>query len=217
MRFFYTMNDETKENLIAAIVVLALFLAIGWWLYSQISAPVQQEELVDIKLGTSPSLGDANAPITVVEFSDFECPFCGQFQRDQFSSIKEQFIDTGKVRFVFKHFPLSNLHEHALSAAEAAHCAHAQGKFWEYHDLLYKNQNALNNDDLKRYAADIGLNQDIFNGCFDQHLMQAEVLRDRRQGEEAGVTGTPTFFINGKRVVGAMSAEDFSREIGQDS
>src|SRR5512142_1740379 len=125
------MNDETKENIIALVIVLVLALGIGWWIYHQIytPAPQQQEVQATIPVGASPMLGSENASKTVVIFSDFECPFCGEFARQTFPAIKAKYIDTGQMRFVYKQFPLS-VHEHSNDAALASLCAQDQNKFW---------------------------------------------------------------------------------------
>jgi len=207
-------KEELKENIIAIGIVVLLSLAAGWWVYAQLNpaAPAASDEpRQSIFIGASPSIGNDSAHVTVVEFSDFECPFCGEFARDQFPIIKAQYIDTGKVRFVFKQFPLPS-HPDAELAAETAVCAQDQGKFWEYHDLLYAHQDKLGKSDLLGYAAQLGLDSSTFADCANG-LRATDVLADRTAGEKAGVAGTPTFFFNGRKVVGAITAEQFGREV----
>jgi len=129
------------------------------------------------------ALGTADAPVTLVEYGDFECPFCGRAYPELKRVLRQL---KGKVRFVFRHFPLSDEHPHAQHAAEVAEAAAAQGKFWEMHDLLYQRQGALADDDLVRYAHELGLDA-------------ARVREDVVSGTQSGVSGTPRFFINGRR------------------
>lgn len=142
---------------------------------------------------TGPTMGPADAVITVVEFSDFQCPFCARS-----AATVKQLVDKyhGKVRLVFQDFPLP-IHKDAAKASEAAACAHDQGKFWEFHDRLYQNQNNLSPAELKRYAADLGLDGPTFNACLDAAKHAADWRRTKAIGEAYGITGTPAFFVNG--------------------
>jgi protein-disulfide isomerase len=152
-----------------------------------------------------PSKGPENAPVTIVEFSDFQCPFCSR-AKNTVDEVVKGYGD--KVRLVFRHFPLS-FHENAPKAAEASACAQDQGKFWEYHDKLFANQGALKVDDLKKHAADLGLDAARFNECLDSGKKAELVKKDMSAGEKAGVSGTPAFFINGIVLSGAVPADDF--------
>jgi protein-disulfide isomerase len=154
---------------------------------------------------TGPSKGPDNAPITIVEFSDFQCPFCSR-ANTTVDEVMKQYGD--KVRLVFRHFPLS-FHQEAPKAAEASACADDQKKFWEYHDKLFANQGALKVDDLKKHAADLGLDTARFNECLDSGKKAELVKKDMAAGEKVGVSGTPAFFINGVALSGAVPAEDF--------
>lgn len=138
--------------------------------------------------------GRPDARITMIEFSDFQCPFCGRFYRETLPHIDRDYIQAGKVRMVYRDFPLDN-HEHAQKAAEAAQCAGEQGKFWEMHDKLFDNQKALEVSNLKKYAKALGLNMARFEQCLDTGKYAEEVLKDLADGREAGVSGTPTFYI----------------------
>lgn len=157
-------------------------------------------------------LGDANAKVTIIEFSDFECPFCGKFFTDTLGSIKSEYIDTGKAKLIYKDFPLS-FHQNAQSSAEAAECASEQGKFYEMHDKIFQNQQALAVADLKQYAVELGLDSAEFNDCLDTEKYKTEVLGDQNEGAKLGVSGTPSFYINGKEVVGAQPYSVFKAEI----
>ncbi len=154
--------------------------------------------------------GNANAPVTIIEFSEFQCPFCGRFARDTLPSIIKDYVDTGKVKFVYRDFVV---HSSSQKAQEAAECAGDQNKYWEYHDIVYQNQGALDDESLKKYATDIGLNIATFNSCFDSRKHKAEVEKDTAAGRSAGVSGTPTFFINGNKFVGAQPYSKFKTEI----
>jgi len=162
-----------------------------------------------------PSQGSKDASVTIIEFSDFECPYCARFYSQTMPQIRMNYIDTDKVKFVYRDFPL-DFHQYAKKAAEAAECADEQGKFWEFHDKLYENQNALDNESLKQYAKDMGLKTDQFNTCLDSGKMTQEVLKDLEDGSSYGVTGTPTLFINGIKVVGAQPYEVFQKIIDQE-
>lgn len=167
---------------------------------------------VDVSLDNDAVEGDADAPVTIVEFSDFQCPYCGRYVKDTYPQIKEKYIDTGKVKYVFRDFPLG-FHQNARPAAIAAECVREQGgdsAFWEYHDTLFANQEALSADDLKGYASDMGYNID---SCLDSEKYGDEVDADMAEGASYGVSGTPAFFINGKKLVGAQPFAQFEAAI----
>lgn len=161
-----------------------------------------------IDLGDAPFKGNANAPVTIVEFSDFQCPFCGSFFQATLPSIEKDYVATGKAKFVYKNFPLS-FHPNAQPAALAAECAKEQGKFWEMHDLLFSNQEALSRTKYTDFAKQLGLDVTKFDSCVDSSKYLNNVNADFSQGQTAGVSGTPSFFIgNDKKgytlVVGAQ-------------
>jgi predicted DsbA family dithiol-disulfide isomerase len=161
---------------------------------------------------TAPVMGSNAAVVTIVEFSDLQCPFCKRFSEDTLPLIKKNYIDTGKVKIVFKNYALS-FHSNAHLAAEAALCAHEQGRFWDYHDLLFANQHALDELSLREYARQLGLDTDKFNTCEDTHRYSNMVDTDFKEGTAKGVRGTPTFFINGKMLNGSQPYEQFERMI----
>ena len=180
------------------------------------SQPSTPSAPIDASVDDDPSLGKEDAPVTIVEFSDFQCPFCGRFEKDTFGKIKEEYIDTGKVKLVFRDFPLTSIHPYAQKAAEASECADEQGKFWKYHDKLFENQEALTVDDLKKYADDLNLNNDKFEKCLDNGDMEKEVQNDIDDGTKYSVTGTPAFFINGVILEGAQPFENFKKIIDEE-
>lgn len=159
-----------------------------------------------------PSRGPDNAKVTIVEFSDFECPFCSRAV-----GTVDQVMQAypGKVRLVFRQFPLS-FHPHAAKAAEAALCANEQKRFWEYHDTLFKNQKALEVPQLKEHAKSVGLDEKKFAECLDSGRLKAQVEEDTEAGSAAGVSGTPAFFINGVSLSGAQPMEEFKKVIDQE-
>jgi len=172
------------------------------------SAPVDMESLID----DDAIKGDPNAPVTIVEFSDFECPFCGRFYSQTLSEIDEKYIKTGKVKFVYRDFPLS-FHPQAQKSAEAAECAGEQDKFYEMHDLLFENGVQGGVSAFKGFASEIGLDTAEFNECLDSGEMESEVKKDFLDGQKAGIQGTPGFIINGKLVSGAQPFSVFEQII----
>jgi len=164
---------------------------------------------VPVEVAGRPIRGREDAPVTIVEFSDFQCPYCSR-ARPTVNRVRDTYGD--KVRVVFRHFPLQ-IHPEAQKAGEAAACAGEQGKFWEMHDRLFANQSALQVADLKAHAAGLGLDAEAFGRCLDSARHAAAVQRDVEEGAEYGVSGTPAFFINGRPLVGAQPFESFAQVI----
>ena len=162
---------------------------------------------------TDPSLGSASAPVTLVEFSDFQCPFC-QRVAPTLKRLRAAYGD--KMRIVWKDFPLTQIHPQAFKAGEAAHCAADQGKYWEYHDRLFANQQALEPADLKKHAADLGLDAAAFGACLDGSKYGERVRDGVSQGTQLGVNSTPTVYINGRRLSGAQPYEAFATVIDEE-
>jgi protein-disulfide isomerase len=152
-----------------------------------------------------PSKGPSSAPVTIVEFSDFECPYCSRAE-ETVSQVLKQYGD--KVRLVYRDFPLP-FHPNAQKAAEAAQCAGDQGKYWEMHEKLFANQKDLKPEALKGYAKELNLDPAKFEKCLDGGAKAAVVDANRKAGEKVGVTGTPAFFINGYQLTGAQPFEEF--------
>lgn len=173
--------------------------------------PSQKPAVEEFKITKDDHIrGNFNAPITLVEFSDFECPFCGR----HFPTLNKILSDyKGKVRLVYKHFPLS-FHPNSQKAAEASECASEQGKFWEYHDKIFENQaSGLSLDKFKQWAKDLGLDTQQFNACLDSGKYAQKVQTDYQEGLQKGVNGTPVTFINGQLVSGALPYESFKQII----
>ena len=157
-------------------------------------APLDLTETVD---ATDHSLGPVNAPVVVVEYGDFECPNCKQ-AAPAVEIMLRRFEN--KVRFVFRHFPIFDMHSHALQAAEAAECAGAQGKFWEMHTKLFEHQTHLDREHLLRYADDLGLDIARFTAELDDEVYRQRIHEHLESGKRSGVRGTPGFFVNGRIV-----------------
>ena len=168
---------------------------------------------VQVSTEGAPIRGAAEAPVTIVEFSDFECPFCKQ-TNPTLKQLLERY--PGKVRLAYRDFPLDSIHPQARRSAEAARCARDQGKFWEYHDVLFTQSPQLALEDLRRYAVQVGLDVTKFDGCLAAGVHKATVQRDLDEGNRLGVTGTPAFFINGRTLTGAQPLEAFARLIEQE-
>ena len=167
-----------------------------------------------------PFLGSPEAPITIIEFSDFECPFCKRFFDGTLKDIITNYVDTGKVKYVLRDFPLSGIHPNAEIAAEAANCANEQDKYWEFHDLLFENQedwvSGNTTVEFKKYSSSLGLNGAQFDLCLENRKYVDEILKDMQDGFDAGVQGTPTFYINGVKVVGAQVYSVFKQVIDEE-
>jgi protein-disulfide isomerase len=175
---------------------------------------------VEVANGHFPVLGQDSAKITIVEFADPRCPFCKQFFTDVFPQLKADYIDTGKVKMYFRNFDF--LGAPSTVAGNALECANEQGKFWDMHDYLYKNQpvetdtSLFTPDNLTPIAGNLGLNTDQFNSCLSSNKDNNAVTQDYSDGQKAGVSGTPTFFINGTSLVGAQPYTAFKTIIDQE-
>jgi protein-disulfide isomerase len=167
---------------------------------------------VEVATYNNPTKGPAKAPVTIVEFADFQCPFC-RAALNSISAVNDKYGD--KVRWIYMDFPLG-MHAHAMDAAKAARCAGAQHKFWQYHDALFADQSKLAPDDLKATAKKLGLNTTEFDQCFDKGTYESGIRQDMAEGTRLGVTGTPTFFINGRELVGAQPPSAFDDIINEE-
>lgn len=176
----------------------------------------QDQQIVRYKVPVDddPYYGPENAEITIVEFSDFQCPYC----RKWYSEVYPRLLDTysGKIKFVYRDFPLTSIHPDAFPAAEAANCAGDQGVYWPYHDKLFGMELGLGTDAYQQYAEQLGVNMDQFNACLDEGKYKEEIQADFEFAAQLGVRSTPTFFINGIAVVGAQPFEVFQQVIDKE-
>ena len=212
--------------IVVAIIIIAIIAIAAYFLFNNPSHSAQYIA------NYSPVLGSESATINVIEFSDYECPFCQAAEgvnqeimnslinndplwQPPIPNVIEQYVNTGKVRLIFRNFPV---HPTSAQVALAAACAQEQGKFWEYHEILFENYNALSNTDLKMYAANLNLDLTQFNQCLDSKKYQSEIDNDLADSRALGITGTPTFFIGNnetgyKKLVGAQPFYNFTQII----
>jgi protein-disulfide isomerase len=198
-------TGEAREAVKQILFVLFVLL-LG---FGETSAqPIAREEILAL-LAKGPSKGSEIAPVTIVELADFQCGYCRKFWKETLPRIEEAHIKTGKVRFVYRHFAI--LGEHSVAAAQAAECATEQGKFWEYHDKLFASQGpfAFTKQSLKHYAKELGLDAAAFAQCLDSGKYAKKVEEETAVGTILGARGTPTFFVNGRLLVGAHPYENF--------
>ena len=194
-------------------------IAVGWLfclLLNPSSSVSQSKSANEVSLGSGPTLGSASAPVTIIEFSDFQCSFCKRFWAETLAKLKEGYINTGKARFVYRHFAI--LGKHSEQAALASECASEQGKFWEYHDQLFKNQGGLafTEAKLKQYARDIGLNVGVFGTCLGNGKYKEKVERETAAAANLGGRGTPFFIVNQRPLVGAQPYAVFEKMIEEE-
>lgn len=180
--------------------------------------PPVEEVLANLKVGHLPPEGNENAPVTIIEFSDFECPFCASFFKDTLPQIRSEYVETGKVKIYFRHQPLP-FHPQAKPLAIASECANDQGSFWQMHDKIFENSASVatsNVETHKEWALELGLNSAQFNDCVDSQQHVDLINEDSAAGNEFGATGTPTFFINGRQVIGAQPFAAFKTIIDEE-
>jgi protein-disulfide isomerase len=176
-----------------------------------------------IGIDDDPQLGPADAKVTIIEFGDYQCPSCRAFWRETLPRIKKDYVDTGKVRIVFRDFPVQEIHPEAMVSAIAANCAGDQGKYFEFHDKVFREQDRRGRDivrfrtaELKRWATEIGLDAAMFNECIDAERHKDEVAKDYSDGAGVGINGTPFFFVNGRVIAGAQPFNNFRRVIEEE-
>jgi len=187
--------DAVERKLAAAqaeIKELSMFLR------AAIPSPIEEIQPLQLNLDVAQAKGSPDASIVLVEFSDFECPFCAQHFRATYPQVIEKFVDTGQVSYVFKNLPLQTLHPRAIAAAEAAQCAGEQKKFWQMHDKLFENQKTLSEANIRSHAQQIGLNVQEYDECIAEGVVASRVNEDLAEAKQLGLTGTPSFLL-GKR------------------
>ncbi|MDP3999511.1 MAG: DsbA family protein [bacterium] len=223
-----------KEYFLPASILVAGVLIAGAVIYStglknldgaaEVSNNLNPNPQLAVSLeltGEDVILGSAAAPVTIVEYGDFQCPFCGKFFSETESQIKENYVKSGKVKFVYRHFAF--LGPESLAAAEAAECAKDQGKFWQYHDALYsaevkdgqEHNGNLNESFFKSLASQLGMNLTFFSSCLADHKYADKVQKDYDGGRANGVQATPTTFVNGTKLEGAVPYNQFKAMIDQ--
>ena len=212
-------NQISEDDLDDAMAKLELKLLKNQLPTKQPSAPVK------ISIDDDPIIGNPDAPITIVEFSDFQCPFCARFHTQTLPSIIEEYIDQGKVKLVFRDFPIQSIHPNALPASVAAECANEQDKFREMHDTLFEKQNEWNKletvdalSSFSQYAADMQIDQKAFDSCLSSGKYIPEIKNDLDDGRDYGVSGTPGFFVGNDEIgyvelKGAQPFESFKKII----
>ncbi|MFA6391613.1 MAG: DsbA family protein [Patescibacteria group bacterium] len=199
------MKKGTKLTVSIIGIAVVAVIAILW------SLPNDKVAYNNVE-SARPFRGNADARIVIQEYSDFQCPAC-QSGAKYMDSVLAKFSD--QIRFEFKHFPLTTIHENAFNSALASECANDQGKFWELHDIMFDNQNNLKKDDLKNYASQIaGIDAASFSACLDNRAEKDIVNADIKNGNNLGVQGTPTFYINGKELENyTLLEQEIQREI----
>ncbi len=203
-----------KRKIIKWIIisfVILLVLSIGIFFIALVKKNMDNlnntNSVYDISTTDDPYAGGENANVVIVEFSDFQCPYCFQV----FPTVREIINKYGdQIKFIYRDFPIDDIHPQAQKAAEAGECAAEQDRFWDFHDKLFINQDNLTETSLKNYASELGLNTEQFNACLESNRYYEEVQQDFASGILAGVEGTPTFFINNVKFEGAITLESFT-------
>jgi protein-disulfide isomerase len=190
-----------------------------------IPPPVETIQPTSVSLNGVPRKGAPAAKIVLIEFSDFECPYCGQHAQGPYAQIQQEYVSNGKIQYAFRHFPLEQLHPGAKQAAEAAACANDQGKFWEFHDKLFVNQRALQLPNLQEYAKSAQVDGSKFDACMTSHQMAGRVSDDLAEARRLGLSATPAFVIGElqpnqtvrvtRRIVGAHPMEVFQLALNE--
>ncbi|MGY5151740.1 MAG: DsbA family protein [Candidatus Nitrosopumilus sp. bin_6a] len=174
-----------------------------------------------ISKDNDPILGDPKAPVSIIEFSNYQCQFCARFYSDTLPLLYSEYIETGKVNIIYRDFPIQKIYSNAMSTALASECANEQGKFWEYHDMLFETQNSWKQSKydlliltLKQFAKELNLNQEKFDSCLDSSKYAEEINQDIADGEKYLVLGTPTFFVGNEEmgyssIFGGQTFSDF--------
>ncbi len=206
-------TEKTQEMLDNAVAtVVAEMPSVQEFAAAAGSGEPAEPERYPIDADDDPYLGAEDAPILIVEFSDFKCGYCGRFVNDTLNPLIEKYGD--QIRFVYRDFPI--LTDISYKAALASECAHDQDKFWEYHDLIFENQSALDENMLFDFADQLELNTELFQTCLNEEVHRDEVSADFQAARDIGASGTPTFLVNGKKLVGAQPLNVFSQLIDEE-
>ena len=205
-------NRAESQQLIDQAVAAALDARVEMTASDQPAAQTDPDARVEVSVDDDPAHGPVDAPVVMIEFSDFNCPYCGRFARETLPLLRENY--DGRIRFVYRDFPI--LGDSSLQAAIAAECADDQGAFWDFHDLLFENQGGFNQELFIRFGEELGLDIEQFTVCQDDPATRDEIGGDFAVAQRLGVSGTPTFFINGRPVVGAQPYEVFQSVIDEE-
>ena len=221
-----TPTPPARRSSLVLVVFLVLGfvagLAVGYFSWGSVPIAVKADESVnsaqaskryDVPIGTAPIWGPENAPVTIIEFSDYECPYCKKWTTEIWPQIEQAYPD--QIRLVYKDFPLSQSHPNASPAASAARCANDQGKYWLFHDRLFASS-SLNAQIFTNIATALGLDVAKWNDCINSNKYKADIEADYNYGAQLGINGTPTFFINGLPMVGAQPFSAFKQVIDQE-
>lgn len=202
-------------------IVFILGLVSGWLIWGRDVSPVQdltdaaqqpgQTIRREVSVDDDPSIGPDDAPITIIEFSDYQCPFCARWHKEVYGAMMKEY--EGRIKFVYRDYPLYSIHPEAEPAAIAANCAGEQNTYWEFHELLFAGSEGLSREAYLEYARQIGLDLEPFTLCLDEKRYQDEIRADYEYASSLGVSSTPTFFINGVALVGAQPLEVFRQAI----
>jgi protein-disulfide isomerase len=196
-------------------LVFVLGLGTGWLLWGgRVPTETADIKRYDVAEAGNPAIGPADAPVKIIEFSDYQCPYCKRWYDTVNARLLADYA--GKIRFVYRDLPLSSIHPEAQGAAEAADCAGEQNVYWQYHDALFEGKYGLGAQAYPLYAADLGLDVNVFNTCVAERRYQSEVENDAQVGIGLGLNGTPTFFVNGLKLVGAQPYEVFQQIIDKE-
>lgn len=213
-------SGNTYLSILIPIIFFITGLGSGWLIWGRdasVNSQVQVDNTVkryNVSLDDDPSTGPENAPITIVEFSDYQCPFCIKWHDEVFSRLLKDY--EGKIRFVYRDFPLESIHPEALPAAEAANCASEQDAYWQFHDALFGQKNGLGAEAYVSYATELGLDVEKFTACIKSGKYADEIRADIENGSSIGVSSTPTFFVNGMVIIGAQPYEVFKQLIDKE-
>ena len=210
-------ESERTENIIAISVFILLIIIIGGVLTKGFGLLGEDDDnnakRINVPIGNDPFKGNPKGGVVIVAFSGYECSFCKDAEQSM-KRILDKYAEN--VVYIFKDYPLTKTHPHAYNASLAAECAKEQHKYWEYHDYLYEHNNQLETRYLEEYARLLGLNTEQFNECLRTQRYKSEIEKDIQTAMLVGVTGTPTFFINGIKVIGAQPEEEFIKIINSE-
>ena len=212
------IKDTQRKRTYEVLIVVAFFVGLltGYLLWGNGTPTAANTQITryDVPIEGYPSLGAKDAKVVVVEFSDYECPYCTRWHDTVFEQMMEEY--DGQILFVYRNFPLTSIHPNAFKSAEAALCANEQGLYWDYHTKLFEAEAGLGMSAFLQYAQELGLNMDAFTACLDNGTYAAFISADMDAALDFGVNSTPSFFINGRPLVGAQPFAAFKQIIDEE-